>query len=90
MPDDGRSRYQPEGGKYPVSEFIWPLLPDNYPDEQPTSAAELSIVLEPVPGATIGGLARDLAMAILSAVSGQTSAQRRDDQDLSGPTASAG
>jgi len=57
----------------PVSEFIWPLPPDDHPDEQPTSSAELSIVPEAVPGATIGELVRDLALAIFNALSGHTS-----------------
>jgi hypothetical protein len=53
---------------------------DNYPDEQPTSSAELLIVLELVPVATIGEALRNLATAILNAVSGRTSAQRKDNR----------
>jgi len=59
-----------------MSAFIGPLPPDNRPDEQPTAAAKLSIVLESIPGATIGELMRDLATAIRIAVSGHTSAKR--------------
>jgi hypothetical protein len=63
-----------------VSGFIRPLPPDNHPDEQPTSSAKLSIVLEPAPGATVGELTRNLARAILIAVSGHTSARRKDNR----------
>ena len=45
---------------------------DNYPDEQPTGSARLSIMLEPAPVATMGELLRDLATAILIALSGRT------------------
>jgi hypothetical protein len=63
-----------------VSAFIGPLSPDNYPDEQPTSAAKLSIVLELIPGATIGELMRDLATAIRIAASDRTSARRNNNR----------
>jgi hypothetical protein len=66
-----------------VSEFIRPLPPDNYPglpdshpDDEPTPAAELSIVLEPAPSASIGELMRGLAAAIPIAVSGRIRALR--------------
>jgi hypothetical protein len=64
--------------KYLVSASIRSLPPDNHPDERPSSAAKLSIVLEPAPIATIGELVRDLAGAILIAVSGRTQALRKD------------
>ena len=53
---------------------------DNYPDEQPTSSAELLIVVEPAPAATVSEALRNLATAILDAVSGRTSAQRKDNR----------
>jgi hypothetical protein len=66
-----------------VSEFIRPLPPDNHlgpPDGHPhdgaTPSANLSIVLEPAPDATIGELVRSLITAITIAVSGRT---RRKD-----------
>jgi hypothetical protein len=62
-----------------VSEFIRPLPqdndlgpPDGHLDDEPTRSAELHIVLEPVPDATIGELVRSLVTAILIAVSGRT------------------
>ena len=55
-----------------MSEFIRPPPPDNHPDEQPTSSARLSIVLEPAPSATCGELVRNLASAILVTMSGRT------------------
>jgi hypothetical protein len=54
--------------------------PDDYPDEQPTGSARLSIMVEPAPVATIGELLRDLATAILIAVSGRTRARRNDNR----------
>lgn len=63
-----------------MSAFIRPLPPDNYPDEQPTPSAELSIVLEPAPHTTIGELTRNLATAILIAMSGRTPAQRKGNR----------
>ena len=60
-----------------MSAFIRPLPPDDYPDEQPSSSATLSIVLEPAPAATIGELVRNLATAMLTAVSGRTLARRK-------------
>jgi hypothetical protein len=53
---------------------------DNYPDERPTGSARLSIMLEPAPVATIGELLRDLATAILIALSGRTRARRNDNR----------
>ena len=53
---------------------------DNYPDERPTDSARLSIMLEPAPFATIGELLRDLATAILIALSGRTRARRNDNR----------
>jgi hypothetical protein len=68
-----------------VSEFIRPQPPDNYlgppdshPHDGPTPSAELSIVLEPAPRATIGELVRSLITAILVTVSDRTSARRKD------------
>lgn len=52
--------------------------PDNHPDERPSSAAKLSIVLQPAPIATIGDLVRDLAGAVLIAVSDRIQALRKD------------
>ena len=51
-----------------MNEFIRPLSADSRADDEPTSLAELSIVLELAPGATIGELARSLAKAIFIAV----------------------
>ena len=62
---------------------------DNYPDEQPTGSARLSIMFEPAPVATIGELLRDLATAILIAVSGRTRARRNDNRRNAPPDASA-
>ena len=53
---------------------------DSYPDEQPTPSAELLIVVELAPVATIGEALRNLVTAISNAVSGRTSAQREDNQ----------
>jgi len=75
-PEDGRSRHQSAGRKYPVSEFIRPLSPDSHQDVEPTSSAGLSIVLEPAPDPTIAELVRSLVTAIFNAVSGRTSAWR--------------
>jgi hypothetical protein len=66
--------------KYLVSMSIRPLAPDNPPDERPSSAARLSIVLEAAPIASTGELVHDLAGAILIAVSGRTSARRKDSR----------
>jgi hypothetical protein len=66
--------------KYLVSAPIGPLPPGNHPDERPSSAATLSIVLEPARIATIGELVRDLAGAIFIAVSGGTPARRKDSR----------
>src|SRR5262249_41073303 len=55
---------QSEGGSTPVDEFIRLLSADSHADDEPTSLAELSIVLELAPGATVGELARSLAKAI--------------------------
>jgi hypothetical protein len=63
-----------------VSEFIRPLSPASHEDDEPTPAAELSIVLELAPGATIGELMRSLATAILIAMSGGTSTERKDNR----------
>ena len=52
----------------------------NYPDERPTDSARLSIMLKPAPVATIGELLRDLATAILIALSGRTRARRNDNR----------
>jgi hypothetical protein len=60
-----------------VNEFIRPLSADSHQVDEPTSSAELSIVLELAPGATIGELVRSLAMAVLIAVSDRTSAWHR-------------
>src|SRR5437868_15096108 len=68
---------QPEGGSTPVNEFIRPLSADS---DEPTSSAELSIVLELAPGATIGELVRGLAKAILIALNGRTSDGHRDNR----------
>jgi hypothetical protein len=62
---------------------------DNCPDEQPTGSARLSIMFEPAPVATIGELLRDLATAILIAVSGRTRARRNDNRRNAPPDASA-
>ena len=53
---------------------------DDYPDEQPTGLARLSIMVEPAPAATIGELLRDLATTIFIAVSGRTRARRNDNR----------
>ena len=80
-----------EGGSTPVNEFIRPLSADSHADDEPTSLAELSIVLELAPGATIGELARSLAKAILIAMGDRIPAgQRQPPEDLSGPVASTG
>jgi hypothetical protein len=63
-----------------VSAFIRPLPPDNHADEQPSPSAELSVVVEPAPDATIGELARNLATAILNAVSDRIFARPKDSR----------
>jgi hypothetical protein len=63
-----------------VNEFIGPLSADSHHDDEPTSSAELSIVLELAPSATIGELVRSLATAILIAMSGRTSAGHRGNR----------
>ena len=67
-----------------MSEFIRPLPPDKYPGppdshphDGPTPSAELSIVLEPAPDATVGELVRSLVTAIRVTMSGRTSARRK-------------
>jgi hypothetical protein len=62
--------------KYPVSEFIRPLSPDSHQDVEPTSSAELSIVLEPAPDPTIAELVCSLVTAIFNAVSDRISPGR--------------
>jgi hypothetical protein len=64
----------------PVNEFIRPLSADSHQDDEPTSSAELSIVLELAPGATIGELVCRLAKAILIALSDCTSAGHRGNR----------
>ena len=83
---------QSEGGSTPVNEFIRPLSADSHQDDGPTSLAELSIVLELTPGATVGELVRSLATAILIAMGDRISAGRRgkSPEDPSGPAASTG
>jgi hypothetical protein len=78
---------QSEGGSTPVNEFIRPLSPDSHQDDEPTSLAELSIVLELAPGATVGELVRSLATAILITRGDRISAGRRgkSPEDPSGP-----
>jgi hypothetical protein len=75
-----------------VSEFNRSLPPDNYlgpqdshPHDGPTPSAELSIVLEPAPDATIGELVRSLVTAIFTTVSGRTSARRKDVRRRNSP-----
>jgi len=63
-----------------VNESIKPLSADSHQDDEPTSLAELSIVLELAPGATIGELVRCLAKAILIAMGGRISAVRRGNR----------
>jgi hypothetical protein len=63
-----------------VIAFPGPLSPGNYPDEQPTSSAKLSIGLEPAPAPTIGEAMRDLATAMLTALSGRSAARRKENR----------
>jgi hypothetical protein len=75
-----------------VNEFIRPLSTDSHQDDEPTSLAELSIVLELAPGATIGELVRSLAAAILIPMGGRTPGhrgnRRRTSQGQSHPPGS--
>ena len=77
-----RGRREPTSQKeeVPVNEFIRPLSADSHQDDEPTSSAELSIVLELAPSATIGELVRSLATAIHIAMSGHTSAGHRGNR----------
>ena len=63
-----------------MNEFIRPLSADSHQDDEPTSLAELSIVLELASGVTIGELARSLAMAILIAMGNRIPAGRRGNR----------
>ena len=63
-----------------MNEFIRPLSADSHADDEPTSLAELSIVLELAPGATIGELVRSLARAIFIAIGDRISAGRRGNR----------
>ena len=63
-----------------MNEFIRPLSADSHADDEPTSLAELSIVLELAPGATIGELVRSLANALLIAMGDRISAERRSNR----------
>src|SRR5215472_16225827 len=75
-PGDGGSR-PVRRRKYPVNEFIRPLSADSHQDDEPTSLAELTIVLELASGVTIGELARSIAMAILITMSNRKPTRRR-------------
>ena len=63
-----------------MNEFIRPLSADSHQDDEPTSLAELSIVLEFASGVTIGELARSLAKAILIAMGDRIPAGRRGNR----------
>jgi len=63
-----------------MNEFIRPLSADSHQDDEPTSLAELSIVLELASGVTIGELARSLAKAILIAMGNRIPAGRRGNR----------